>query len=130
MKKAFTIAAGGALAAFSFSTSAAAQTGSGPAGMTAEEHQRMMTGSGTSIYGQMMSDPDMHRRMMAMMKRCEEMMSKMGKHSSASAETTTKKASADGQWGWRPDPRQAPGPRAALRPPIRVWVPAETSANQ
>lgn len=118
MNKVFTIAAVGALAAVSFSAPTVAQTGSTQGGMSAEEHQRMMSGGATPSHGQMMSDPDMHRRMMAMMERCEEMMAK-NKSASISGLESTKKTSAEGKGAWRPDPRQVLGPRAALRPPIR-----------
>lgn len=128
MKKFITIAAG-TLAALSFSAPAFAQTGSTHGGVSAQEHQRMMSGSRSTGPGQMTSDPDMHRRMMAMMERCEEMMAKKDKRASATGLESTKKTSAEGKWAWRPDPRQAPGPRATLRPPIRVWVPADKSST-
>lgn len=129
MKTFLTITAG-ALAAISFTTSAVAQTGSAQGGMTAEEHQRMMSEGGMPGQGHMMSDPDMHRRMMAMMERCEEMMAKKDKSASISGQESAKNTSAAGKWAWRPNPRQAPGPRAPLLPPVRVWVPAEKSSNQ
>ena len=68
-------------------------------------------------------------RMMAMMERCEEMMAKKDKRASATGLQSTRKTSAEGKWAWRPDPRQAPGPRAPLRPPVRVWVPADKSST-
>lgn len=128
MKDFLTIAAASALAAVSFSTSAFAQTATTQQGMSAEEHQRMMSSGGTAGQGQMTSNPDMHRRMMAMMERCEEMMAKKDKSASISGRESARKTSAEGEWAWRPNPRQAPGPRAALRPSIRVWVPAEKSS--
>lgn len=129
MKKYITIAAASALAALSFGTPALARTGSTSGGMTAEEHQRTKSGGDMSSYDQMMSDPGMRQRMMAMMERCEEMMSKKGKHTSASSEGSTKRTSADGKWAWRPNPKQAPGPRAPLLAPVRVWVPAKNSPS-
>lgn len=126
MKK-FIVVAAGTLAAFSFSASAAAETMSPRGGMSAEEHQRVMSVGRTAGHVQMMPGPAMHRRATAMMERCEEMMAKKDKRASTSGLESTRKISADGNWVWRPDPRQAPGPRAALRPPIRVWVPAEKS---
>lgn len=126
MRNYFTAAAASALAVLSFSTPAVAQAGSTSGGMTAQEHQRMMSGEAMSGHREMMSDPDMHRRMMAMTERCEEMMATKGKHIS-SAEWSTKKTSAEGKWAWRPNPKHAAGPRAPLLPPIRVWVPAERS---
>ena len=129
MKKFLTIAAG-ALAAVSFTTSAVAQSESAQGGMTAEEHQRMMSDGTMPGQEQMMSDPDMHRRMMAMMDRCEKMMAKKDKSASLSGHGSAEKTSAEGKWAWRPNPRQAPGPRAPLLAPVRVWVPAEKSSNQ
>lgn len=126
MRNYFMAAAASALAVFSFSTPAVAQAVSTSGGMTAEEHQRMMSGEAMSGQGEMMSDPDMHRQMMAMMERCDEMMGKKGKRIS-SAEWSTKKTSVEGKWAWQPNSKQAPGPRAPLLPPIRAWVPAERS---
>ncbi len=128
MKKFITIAAG-TLAALGFSAPVFAQAGSVQGGMSAEEHQQMMSAGGATGRGQRMSDPDMHRRMMAMMERCEEMMAKKDKRASATGLQSTRKTSAESKWAWRPDPRQAPGPRAPLRPPVRVWVPADKSST-
>lgn len=129
MKSFLTIAAAGALVAVSFTTSAFAQPATTQQGMSAEEHQRMMSGGGTAGHDQMMSEPDTHLRMVAMMERCQKMMGKKDKHASASGRERARMTSAEGKWAWRPDPRQAPGPRAALRPPVRVWVPAEKSST-
>lgn len=128
MREFITIAAG-ALAVVSFSTVAAAQAGNPSGGMSAAEHQQMMAGSGTPGQGKMMSDSDMHR-MMAMMERCEKMMAKKEKAASVSGQGSTKKTSAEGKWAWRPNPRQAPGPRAPLLAPVRVWVPADNGQKQ
>ncbi len=129
MKKFVTIAAG-ALAVVSFSTVAAAQAGNPSGGMSAAEHQQMMAGSTTSDQEKTTSDPDMHRRMMAMMERCEKMMAKKDKSASISGQGSTKKTSAEGKWAWRPNPRQAPGPRAPLLAPVRVWIPADNGQKQ
>ncbi len=129
MKKFITIAVA-ALAAASFSAIAAAQTGSSSSGMSAAEHQQMMSGNSTPDQQRTTSDADMHRRMMAMMDRCEKMMAQKDKSASLSRQASPKKTSAEGKWAWRPNPRQAPGPRAPLLAPIRVWVPAEKSSNQ
>lgn len=129
MKKFITITVA-ALAATGFSAVAAAQTGSSSSGMSSAEHQQMMAGSSTSDQERTMSDSDMHQRMMAMMARCEKMMAKKDKSASISGQASPKKTSAEGKWAWRPNPKQAPGPRARLLAPVRVWIPAEKGSNQ
>lgn len=129
MMRKFIAIAAGALAAASFSAVGAAQTANPSSGMTAEEHQQMMSGGSTQGQERMMSDPDMHRRMMAMMDRCEKMMAKKDKHASISGQESAMQTSTEGKWVWRPNPRQAPGPRAPLLPPVRVWVPADKSSK-
>lgn len=128
MKKFLTIAAG-ALGVVSFTTFAVAQTDGAQREMTSEEHQRMMSDDGMPGQGQQESGPKKHRKMMAMMERCEGMMAKMDKSASNSSQGSSEETSAEGKWAWRPDPKQGPGPRARLRPPIKVWVPAENNSN-
>lgn len=115
MKKYLTLMAAGAIAGLGFGTSALAQAPSGPGGMTAHEHR------------QMMASPEMHVRMKAMMDRCENMMAKAGDFGSTPAAANVGTSSAAGEWAWRLNPKQVPGPRAPLLPPVRVWVPAGNS---
>lgn len=79
MKKTLKIALVGTLAALGMTSAAIAQqpTAQKPA-MSAQEHQKMMSGSMKGHDGMMMNDPEMRKQMTQMMDNCNKMMNKMG----------------------------------------------------
>lgn len=114
--------------ALSMTSAALAQESASPKAPP-EQREQMMSSGDMAGHGDMpMNDPDMRRRMAQMMDRCEKMMEQKAVKAAASAAPGdgARHATA-GRYEWRTSPSY--GPRAPLRAPQRVWVPAMPPAD-
>lgn len=125
MKRAFKLAAVGALVTFSMATAAPAQQSAAREPVPPEAPRQVTSGGGMMDHGSMMmNDPEMRRQMTRMMDACEKMMKRIDERSAtAAARRKDALRSSAGRYEWRSPPSY--GPRAPLRAPVRVWVPAK-----